>query len=340
MPDTIDARKRLLGISPAMQRLQAQIEVIGSLDGPVLISGETGSGKELTALALHEASSRRDRPYVVLNCAALASSLLTSELFGTESGAFTGARQREGLLKRAHRGTLFLDEIGELPSEAQSALLRVLESGEVRAVGSDVVHRVDLRLIAATHRDLPHECQHGRFRWDLYHRLSSLLLEVPPLRVRLDDLPVLIRGFLSGTGVEVSPEAVDHLRRLSFPGNVRELRNLLLRAQAAALLEGAFRRAGGEVARGIRGNAGPAVLLLPRHFEPSTSAPVLAPQWPPPREETVAAKPLDPVRLLVRQSVRDAVSRSGGNIRAAARSLGLSPTTVYRHLDAFAAASL
>lgn len=224
----------MVGSCPAFQDL---IRVIGRLSGsdiPVLISGETGSGKELVARALHNHSPRAKSPFVAINTAAIPEDLLESELFGHERGAFTGAAdQRPGRFEQASGGTLFLDEIGDMPLSLQSRLLRVLAEGEYYRLGGRDLLESNVRIVTATHRDLPALVAQGHFRADLYHRLKVITLRVPPLRERLDDIPALTRHFLRAAGREFrlppkvpDPALLDYLKTLSWPGNVRELRHL------------------------------------------------------------------------------------------------------------------
>jgi DNA-binding NtrC family response regulator len=225
----------LRGTSPVMRRLMAQIERAARTRSSVLLVGESGTGKELIARAIHEAESPdRDRPMVTVDCGALSSSLVASELFGHERGAFTGAdRQYAGAFERATGGTLFLDEIGELPVDLQSNLLGALERRRFRRVGGRQEINVDIRVLGATNRDLRAEVNAGKFRLDLYYRLSVITLKVPPLRDRPEDLPLLIEGFLRETGCDdpltnyFSPEKMAELSAYFWPGNVRELRNLV-----------------------------------------------------------------------------------------------------------------
>jgi len=232
----LDVTRGIVGSSLSMTRLRARIAQLGRADVSVLIAGESGTGKELVARALHEASSRRAHQFVALNCGAIASDLIDSELFGHAKGAFTGAiAARPGVFVEADGGTLFLDEIGDMPTPVQSRLLRVLQEGEVRAVGADGVQRVDVRVIAATHVDLAHDVQCGKFRSDLYFRLNVVQLEVPPLREHLDDLPELIAALLrrhAGTAPPVASEALEAMMSYPWPGNVRELENALRHALA------------------------------------------------------------------------------------------------------------
>ncbi len=222
--------------SEAATRLAAQIERIARASQSVLIRGESGSGKELVARRLHAASPRATAPFVVLHCGAVPRQLVESELFGHAKGAFTGADQkRPGLFEAAHGGTLFLDEIGELPLEVQPALLRAVQFGEIRAVGSDQVRHVDVRLVAATHRDLRARVQDGAFREDLYYRLAVLEIAVPPLRDRPEDIPDLARAFLAreaarcGRSLSLDDTAIARLVQHDWPGNVRELENAIVR---------------------------------------------------------------------------------------------------------------
>jgi two-component system, NtrC family, response regulator AtoC len=217
--------EELIGESVAMQALKSRMLRVATADVPVLILGETGSGKELVARALHRASARREGPWVAESCAAFSEGILTSELFGHEKGAFTGASGRHrGLFERAHGGTLFLDEVGELPLRVQATLLRVLQEGELRRVGGEQPLRVDVRLFVATHRDLRRMVAEGSFREDLYWRLRGAVLELPPLRERLSDLELLVQLFMGSHNLVLRPEVWACLRQWSWPGNVRELK--------------------------------------------------------------------------------------------------------------------
>ncbi|MGE8392695.1 MAG: nitric oxide reductase transcriptional regulator NorR [Pseudomonas sp.] len=235
--------KELIGQSKAHKRLLEEIRLVGSSDLTVLITGETGVGKELVAQAIHQASSRAERPMISLNCAALPDTLVESELFGHVRGAFTGAvGERRGKFELANGGTLFLDEVGELSLSVQAKLLRVLQSGQLQRLGSDQEHRVDVRLIAATNRDLAEEVRAGRYRADFYHRLSVYPLLVPSLRERGRDVLLLSGFFLEqnrsrmGLGsLRLSAEAQAALLAYSWPGNVRELEHLIGRSALKAL---------------------------------------------------------------------------------------------------------
>jgi len=223
-----------VGKSPAARALVGELERAAASDATVLLTGETGTGKEAVARALHLASARSGR-LVVFDCGAVSQELVASELFGHVKGAFTGADEtRPGAVARADGGTLFLDEVGELPLSLQPSLLRLLELKDVRAVGGDVSQRVDVRVVAATHKDLEAEVKAGRFRQDLFFRLAVLTVRIPPLRERLEDLPLLARRLLAEAGrtLELSDEVLTQLSGYGWPGNVRELRNVLLRAVA------------------------------------------------------------------------------------------------------------
>jgi propionate catabolism operon transcriptional regulator len=240
-----DARyslRRLIGNSEAMVELRDQVRVYGASDRTVLISGETGTGKELVAQALHGASPRRAAPFIAINCGAIAESLLEAELFGYADGAFTGSRRggRVGLIEAANGGTLFLDEIGEMPLALQTRLLRVLEEREVLRVGSVRPVPVDVRVIAATHNPLDRLAADGRFRRDLYYRLNVLRIALAPLRMRSDDIPLLLMNFLRAAGagaMVIDAPAQAMLRAHDWPGNVRELRNLAERIAVLAHAE-------------------------------------------------------------------------------------------------------
>ena len=309
----------MIGVAEVMQRLRQDIELVARSDLTVLVTGETGVGKELVARAVHSASERSDEPMLYVNCAALPETLADSELFGHVRGAFTGATSdRAGKLEVADGGTLLLDEIGELPYSVQPKLLRAIQQGEIQRVGSDEVMRADVRLIAATNRDLEQEVAARRFRADLYHRLNVYPLRVPPLRERAGDIPLLAGYFCDvmrrrlGLGpVRIEPGAADALRRYPWPGNVRELENLLSRATLKA------------AARVPRGEP---VVVRRAHLGPEFAG------APPPAGEAPAAE-VDalPARVDLREATREfqrslverALARSGGNWSAAARSLGM-----------------
>src|SRR5262249_8575170 len=230
--------REIVGESPALKTALNLVSVVAPTDSSVLILGETGTGKELIARAIHNLSSRGERAFVKLNCAAIPLGLLESELFGHEKGAFTGAiAQKTGRFELANKGTLFLDEIGDIPLELQAKLLRVLQEREFERLGSNKTHKVDVRLIAATHRDLPAMVKQRTFRDDLYYRLKVFPIHVPALRQRPEDIPKLAWHFTALYGRrmnkkidEIPPETMDALVRYRWPGNVRELQNFIERA--------------------------------------------------------------------------------------------------------------
>lgn len=233
----VERRFELVGGSPAMQRLRQLIVTAGPTTGRVLISGENGTGKELVARAIHQQSPRRERAFVAVNCAAIPENLIESELFGHERGAFTGATaQKRGQFEQADGGTLFLDEIGDMSLSTQAKVLRALEEQQFTRVGGTKLIKIDVRVIAASNKDLAKEIEKGGFREDLFYRLNVLPIEVPPLRERKDDIPLLVRHFLQvhaedqGLKVkDVSPDALEALQLYDWPGNIRELRNLIER---------------------------------------------------------------------------------------------------------------
>jgi len=221
----------MIGESTAMKEVYRLIEKTAPTDKAILIQGESGTGKELVARAIHRASARAENPLVVINCAALPETLLESELFGHEKGAFTGAiSAKQGLFELADGGTLMIDEIGEMPGSLQAKLLRVLEDGSMRRVGSLKERRVDVRILAATNRRMEDEVKAGRFREDLYYRINVMSLEIPPLRERTGDIPLLAEHFL-GPGWEITPEAMKILEAYPWPGNIRQLLNAIERAK-------------------------------------------------------------------------------------------------------------
>ena len=312
---TRDDPYEMLGESAAVRELRRLVERIAGTSGTVLVQGENGTGKELVARNLHRLSPRRDQPFVVVNCGAMPSELVESELFGHEKGAFTGAeRRRVGLFEAAHRGTLFLDEVGELPLAVQPSLLRALQFGEVRPVGGDRTRVVDVRVIAATHRDLLQETRAGRFREDLYYRLAAFPVAVPPLRERPDDVPVLARHFLardtarSGRRRAFEDAALRHLAAHSWPGNIRELENAVTRLSVLAEGERITAR---DVETLVLGR--PAAGGVPA----SGSLPTLR------------------IEELERLALRAALDKHGGNKTAAAEELGISLRTLYNKLEAF-----
>ncbi len=314
---------QLLGTSAAMQKLRHEIDLVAASDLTVLITGETGVGKELVASAIHAASRRSDEPLVQVNGAALPEALAESELFGHLRGSFTGATaDRAGKFEVADGGTLFLDEVGELPLAVQAKLLRALQQGEIQRLGADRVLKVDVRIIAATNRDLAAEQGAGRFRADLYHRLSVYPLHVPPLRERREDLPLLSGHILDrealrlGCGpARLTAEARVALRDYPWPGNVRELEHVLMRALV---------RAAG------KGSRTQAVVVSAEHLGLGTVATVETPlpASAAPVEAGVALR--QRLDAYARQQVQDALHRHAGGWTAAARELGLTPSNLQR----------
>ncbi|MFS8038171.1 sigma-54 interaction domain-containing protein [Xanthobacter sp. AM11] len=306
--------EHILGASPAMRQVSRLLRRAGEVKSPVLLLGETGTGKEMVAHAIHAASSRVNRPFVAINVAAVPENLMEAEFFGVAPGAFTGAARqpRPGKFQLAHEGTLFLDEIGDMPIALQSKLLRTLQDGEVEPVGSNQLARVDVRIIAATSRPLAEMVRAGTFRQDLYYRLNVLSIRLPPLRERTGDIGLLAARFCEQTaasfGVPVRPLTPAALARLEdhdWPGNVRELANVI--EQAYARTEG------------------------PR-IEAADIADALAPAGPLPRSAAPAPGATDlaaAVAGLERAMIADALAQAGGNKREAARRLGLSRSNLY-----------
>jgi DNA-binding NtrC family response regulator len=302
----------LVGQSPAMRKLYDQIEHIAPTGGSVLITGESGTGKELVAKALHELSDRADKPFQAVNCAGIPADLMESEFFGHAAGAFTGAQnKRQGLLKQADGGTLLLDEIGEMPMALQAKLLRVLQEGTIRAVGSDKEEQVDVRILAATHQDLERLVEEGKFRQDLFYRLETFSLRVPPLRERGEDIERLANFFLQQQQKSsdkvvrgISAEALDLLYRYPFPGNVRELQNAIERAFA------------------FSSNDTLSVDDFPQRIveKSDTSQPAATSAWP----------TLDEYQS---QYIRKVLEHTDGNKSQAAQILGVTRRTLYRWLD-------
>jgi anaerobic nitric oxide reductase transcription regulator len=307
----------ILGTSRKAIQMREEIAVVASSDLAVLITGETGVGKELVVRQIHARSSRADEALIYVNCAALPESIAESELFGHVAGAFTGAtRDRAGKFEIADGGTLFLDEIGELPLTVQPKLLRALQQGEIQRVGSDRVHRVNVRVIAATNRDLKQEVERGRFRADLYHRLAVFPVKVPPLRERREDIPLLASHFVDiarrrlGLGpIQLASEAQELLFASDWPGNVRELENVVSRA----VLRASFRRGPNQPITVDRGHLDlPQVRSVPLPDAPPDGAAL--PAMPSFREQ---------VEAFERRILRDSLERNGGRWAAVARELGL-----------------
>jgi two-component system response regulator HydG len=311
-------RSRIIGQSPAMVKLLDTVSQVAPSEATVLITGESGTGKELIAAAIHFNSPRRDGPFVQLNCAAITETLLESELFGHEKGAFTGAeRRREGRFHQADGGSLFLDEVSEMPLSMQVKLLRVLQEREFTRVGGDAPVRVDVRLIAATNRHLPDLIAAGKFREDLYYRLNVVGLVVPPLRERREDVPLLVQHFLETfarrnrkTIKGVTPQAMDGLIRRAWPGNVRELMNAVERA----------------------------VVLARTDYLPAEDFALLpseeAPRQPPALSPAAGAENLA-LDEIEKTTILRALESAGGNKSEAARRLGITRRTLHKKLKAY-----
>ena len=374
----IRQRSGIVGRSRAVNQMLTLIAQAAPLDVTVLIQGESGTGKELVARAIHDHSSRRDGPFVSLNCGAIGEGVLESELFGHVRGAFTGAVQHhQGVFRRAHKGTLFLDEVGEMPLPMQTRFLRALETGEFTPVGGSRSERSDVRLVAATNRDLARDVEEGRFRQDLYYRLRVVVIPTPPLRERLEDLPILAQTFLEREnrrhGLSVrgfTREALQAMSRYPWPGNIRELRNLVsslvvmkqrgligLEDLPAEILQA------GDVARQARlpvpvgdlpeqvdGRLLMATLMdLRREIREirellAGRAPVGGHPLGGPVVDTIAGeggRQVAPVteagdlRTAERQLIEAALRATGGHRRAAAERLGISERTLYRKLKKY-----
>jgi DNA-binding NtrC family response regulator len=306
-------RYRIVGDSPAVRAVVGMIRKVAPTDATVLVRGPSGSGKELVARALHGNSPRKDKLLVTVNCATLQETLLESELFGHERGAFTGAdRAKPGLFEVAEGGTLFIDEVAEMPAGMQAKLLRVLESGHYRRVGGTQEHHADVRIVAATNKPLEEEQKAGRFREDLYYRLNVISIHLPPVRDRREDIPLLVEHMLhtrqvGKTPYGVSPEAMALLMNYDWPGNVRELANVLERAQILA--EG---------------------LLITQDDLPDNlnTGPAGA------RPEAAPAGPFD-LEALERRHVREVLASMKGNKLQAAKALGVSRRALYRLIDKY-----
>ncbi len=298
---------RMIGQSVAMQEVRRLIDRTAPSDKPVLIEGESGTGKELVARAIHEQSPLADKPLVVINCAALPEPLLESELFGHEKGAFTGAiAAKAGLFEIADGGTLFIDEFGELAGSLQAKLLRVLEDGSLRRIGSVKTRQVRVRLIAATNRNLAAAIRDGSFREDLYYRVNVLGIRLPPLRERRDDIPLLVRHFL-GEGWTISDELLEELCCYSWPGNIRQLYNALERAKILAASDVIERE-----------NLPPEIIAATGQ---SASLPA-------------AGTPVD-LESLNRLHVEQVYERHGRNKSRTARALGIGRRSLYRLLEKY-----
>jgi two-component system response regulator HydG len=302
----------MIGVSAKMQRVYKMIEKVSQHDYPVLILGESGTGKELVAKSIHYSGPRKDRPFAPVDCSSLVPTLIESELFGYVKGAFTGAIQsKQGLLEAAQGGTLFLDEIGDMPVDLQAKLLRALQEREVKPVGSTERRRINIRIIAATNRDLEAAIRNGSFRQDLFFRLNVVQIKLPPLRERKSDIQLLVTSFLEkfsdahGAQRTISDDAMRRLIAYDWPGNVRELENAIERALAMG--------------------SGPIVHVgdLPSNLHFPSS------ERPPERDELL------PMEELERRAILRTLRETGGDKLAAARMLGIGKTTLYRKLKQY-----
>lgn len=344
---------RLIGRSPMMTLLRDEVAMYSDTTASVLICGPSGSGKEVVARALHDLSARQDRPFVAINCGAIPADLLESELFGHEKGAFTGAiAQRRGRFEEAHGGTLFLDEIGDMPLEMQVKLLRVLEDGHIQRVGGKGQTPVDVRIIAATHRDIDVAINDGRFREDLFYRIAVLSIFLPALAQRTEDIAELINYFQQVSKLKphalFTPDAIQRCMNHQWPGNVRELRNLVQRA--AVLYAG--KSVGAAEVEGLLCMRGRLADKMSSTTPINTSQSEVQPigdlatvanvplaknvvplEWP------LDNAPLDLAQMVAefeRRSINRAMERAGGNVSEASRLLSLQRTTLISKLQKYA----
>lgn len=328
----------LVGISPVIAAIRCEIDKIADADASVLVTGPSGSGKDVVARLLHQKSRRAARPFVALNCAAVPADLLESELFGHELGAFTGAvKARAGRFEAAHGGTLFLDEVGDMPAAMQAKLLRTLETRVIERVGGMLPVSVDVRVVAATSVDITAAIAAGRFRADLLYRLDVIHIAMPPLHERPDDVPGLVQHFLSAAArpARFTPAALEALADLPWPGNVRELKNFVERACIHHGGEIIGREALGQLLRGA--TSPPQMPLLPPPARPNEIAPprnLGLPGLKLPDHATSSLLGPDGVDLkqlladLEQAYIREALALSGGTIARCARLLGLQRTTL------------
>ncbi|HSD89764.1 MAG TPA: sigma 54-interacting transcriptional regulator [Kofleriaceae bacterium] len=336
-----------VGRSAAAQRVVDFVNRVGPSDATILLGGESGSGKEMVARAIHRASRRAKGPCVAVNCAALTESLIESELFGHEKGAFTGATEKKaGRFEMADRGTLFLDEVGELPLGLQTKFLRVLEERRFERVGGQKAIEVDVRVVAATNRDLQEMVKRGQFREDLYYRLSVIHIEVPPLRERLDDVPLLAEHFLARFRQQAArritgfaPDAIAAMTRYAWPGNVRELRNAIERAIVLGDREQIIAQ---DLPPQVLAQAAPPRTRNSPPTPPlgsaiSTAVPSIPPPAPAPTPAPVIEAPTAPVRAkslreLEKEGILAALAATGGNKAQAAAILEIDRSTLYKKL--------
>ena len=336
----------IVGASARMRRIFHLVRKVAPTDSTVLLTGESGTGKELVARSLHLQSRRARGPFVPVNVAALPESLIESELFGHVRGAFTGAAaERQGLIEAADHGTLFLDEIGDMPLATQVKLLRTLESSELRRLGDNAMRVVDVRIIAATHRDLRREVAEGRFREDLYYRLNVVQIDLPPLRERREDIGLLASYFLERAstragrpGLAFSPQATHLLERYDYPGNVRELENAI--EHAVAVSEGLIVNAA-DLPPAIReprllpsgvGGSGGGGRRWEGDMRPAAGLPARDERGLRPTEAPDDPRATWSLAAIEKEHIQRVLARHRGNATAAARQLGVSRTTLWRKL--------
>ena len=325
--DTQQGMNVIDGSSPRIQDVLRMVSRLKDTRTPVLITGESGTGKELIARAIHFRGSLQKRPFVAVDCGSLVPTLIESELFGYEKGAFTGAmRSKPGLFQSANGGSIFLDEIGELPLEMQAKLLRALQEREVRPVGSNSAVPIDVRVIAATNRDLEAEYKEGKFRKDLYFRLNVVTIHIPPLRERKSDLATLVRAFLArfapDENVQISPAAMECMYRYEWPGNVRELENCIERAIALGNR------------RVIDVNDLPTAIRA-ASSSPEIVAAAVVTAVPPPLAEPIAAETPTDLEALERETILRVFNQVNGDKSLAGKMLGISRATLYRKLKRY-----
>ena len=318
------ATDAIVGESARLKSLLRQVSLVAPTDSTVLILGETGTGKELIARAIHELSNRSSRPFIRVNCAAIPPSLIASELFGHEKGSFTGALQRrQGRFEAANGGTIFLDEIGELPMETQIALLRVIQEREFERVGSSHAISVDVRIIAATNRDLEAAVTTGEFREDMFYRLNVFPIYVPALRERLEDIPLLVEHLVERYAQKVGKEfrtikmnTIETLQAYDWPGNIRELQNVLRNV--------VLFNQGSMVTEAMLNRLDPASTPRPAAAQP------IAALAPTPRGDQSGSSTIKPLWLIEKEAIEGAIALCNGNIPRAAALLEVNPSTIYR----------
>jgi two-component system response regulator GlrR len=327
----------LRGEAPAMRALFSQLERVANSEATVLLQGESGTGKELAAQAIHDKSPRVDGPFVVVDCGALPRELIESELFGHERGAFTGATQsRQGAFEQARGGTVFLDEIGELDLDLQPRLLRVIESREVKRLGGNQRRHADIRVVAATHRNLRQLVAQGTFREDLYYRLSVVTLRIPPLRERTADIPLLVQHFIEqlapGSGFAISPTVMDELTKQPWRGNVRQLRNVIERAVAMGSVELSAQQSATPI-------AGQNVVAGRQAAQPQAT-PVSGAVHDDARDDALLQKPYKVARAELLESferryLESLVERHQGNLTQSARAAEINRVSLLRLMDKY-----